>query len=70
LTSTGRPIAGKGINPRLITIVKGAGGKPQVRYNRHPLYYFTGDKKPGDATGQAFAAVWYVLSPKGAPIKN
>jgi predicted lipoprotein with Yx(FWY)xxD motif len=70
LTSTGKPIAGKGINPRLITIVKGAGGKPQVRYNRHPLYYFTGDKKPGDATGLGLAGAWFLVSPKGTAIEK
>jgi predicted lipoprotein with Yx(FWY)xxD motif len=75
-TSTGKPLAGKGINARLLGIVKGAGGKPQVTYNRHPLYYwhgggqgYVGDTKPGDAKGQAFFSAWYVLSPKGTPIK-
>jgi predicted lipoprotein with Yx(FWY)xxD motif len=24
----------------------------QVKYAGHPLYYFTGDQKPGDTTGQ------------------
>ena len=70
LTSTGRPKTGKGINARLITIVKGAGGKPQVSYNHHPLYYFSGDRKPGDVNGQALANIWYVLSPQGTPIKK
>ena len=76
-TSTGKPLAGKGINARLLGIAKGAGGKPQVTYNHHPLYYFhggsgagAGDKKPSDVRGQAFFGVWYVLSPKGTPIRK
>jgi predicted lipoprotein with Yx(FWY)xxD motif len=46
-----------------------------VSYNRHPLYYwkggqgYAGDSKPGDANGQKFFNVWYVVSPKGNAIK-
>ena len=69
LTSTGKPLAGKGVNARLFAIVKGAGGKPQVSYNRHPLYRYASDRKAGDANGQAFFGLWYVLSPAGKPIK-
>ena len=76
LTTTGKPIAGKGINASRLRVVRGAGGSRQVSYNRHPLYYFhggfgtgTGDKKAGDARGQGFLSAWYVLSPKGTPIK-
>lgn len=76
LTTTGKPIAGKGIIPSKLRVVRGAGGSRQVSYNRHPLYYFhggysagTGDKKPGDTRGQSFFSAWFVLSPKGTPIK-
>lgn len=76
LTTTGKPIAGKGINGSKLRVVRGAGGSRQVSYNRHPLYYFrggfgtgAGDKKPGDTHGQAVFGAWFVLSPKGAPIK-
>jgi len=76
LTSTGKPVAGKGINARLLGTTKGAGGRRQITYNRHPLYYFRGgvvgpgDKKPGDVLGQGFFQQWYVLSPKGTPIRK
>lgn len=43
-------------------------GKKQATYNKHPLYYFAGDTKPGQAKGQgvnAFGAKWYVLDAKG-----
>lgn len=75
--STGKPLAGKGINASLLGTATGAGGKQQVTYNRHPLYYFhggfgagKGDKMPGDVKGQAFFLVWYVLSPRGTPIRT
>jgi predicted lipoprotein with Yx(FWY)xxD motif len=33
------------------TIVRGDGGGTQVTYNGLPLYFFSGDSKPGDANG-------------------
>jgi len=76
LTSQGQPKAGPGINAALLSIVNGAGGVAQVAYNKHPLYYFAGghgtgagDKKPGDAKGQNFEYSWFVLTPKGNPIR-
>jgi predicted lipoprotein with Yx(FWY)xxD motif len=44
-------------------------GKPQVTYNGHPLYTYTGDSKPGDVNGQgltAFGAGWFALAPSGS----
>jgi predicted lipoprotein with Yx(FWY)xxD motif len=74
--TTGKPLAGKGINASFLGTTKGAGSVQQVTYNHHPLYFFhggsgagPGDKKPGDVKGQAFFHAWYVLSPKGNPIK-
>jgi len=46
-------------------------GSVQVTYNGHPLYYFDGDKQPGQITCQAvvnFGAAWYVVDPKGNAI--
>jgi predicted lipoprotein with Yx(FWY)xxD motif len=76
LLSSGRPLAGTGIRAALLDTFKREDGRVQVRYNRHPLYYFhgdsanPGDKKPGEVNGQDFLHLWYVLSPKGAPIRK
>ena len=77
LTSAGRPRAGKGVGASLLGVYRRSDGKHQVTYNRHPLYYFhgdsstpPGDKKPGDAHGQGLFSEWYVLSPKGNPIRK
>jgi len=46
-------------------------GTVQVTYNGHPLYYFVGDKNPGQIECQAidnFGGAWYVVDPKGNAI--
>ncbi len=46
-------------------------GTVQVTYNGHPLYYFEGDKNPGQIECQAivnFGGAWYVVDPKGNAI--
>ena len=46
-------------------------GTRQVTYNGHPLYYFTGDRNPGETRGQGldrFGGPWYVVAPAGDKI--
>jgi predicted lipoprotein with Yx(FWY)xxD motif len=40
-----------------------ADGKKQSTFKRWPLYYFVGDKAPGDTNGQGVKKVWYVVNP-------
>jgi predicted lipoprotein with Yx(FWY)xxD motif len=64
----GKPVAGKGIIKSKLGTTKRKNGKKQVTYNGHPLYYYAGDNKPGQANGEgldAFGAEWYVLSKSG-----
>lgn len=50
--SAGRqPVAGAGVSGTLGTFTR-ADGKTQVTYNGMPLYYWQGDTKAGQATGQ------------------
>src|SRR6266487_810919 len=66
-----KPIAGPGIRASLLGTTKRKDGKLEVTYNRHPLYYFVTDRKPGQTTGQGlnqFGAPWWVLSPLGKEI--
>jgi len=68
--TNGKPRAGQGVNPRLLGTVRRT--KPagvQVTYNRHPLYFYSSDVKPGQTKGQDFFASWYVVSPTGRAIK-
>jgi predicted lipoprotein with Yx(FWY)xxD motif len=71
LTTKGKPTAGKGVNASLLTTVKRKDGTTEVVYNHHPLYYYAGDSKAGQVTGQGltqFGAPWYVLNAKGKKI--
>lgn len=75
--SAGAPRAGKGIIASKLATTRRSDGVTQVTYNRHPLYYFSGccgygpgDRRPGDVRGQGVFQLWYVLSPKGAPIRR
>jgi predicted lipoprotein with Yx(FWY)xxD motif len=73
-TTTGTPVAGKGVNKALLGEVSRPGVGEQVTYNGHPLYLF--DKVPGapggenwdEATLPADHGVWWLVSPSGVPI--
>jgi predicted lipoprotein with Yx(FWY)xxD motif len=56
--------AGDGVTGALATFAR-PDGKMQVTYNGIPLYYFGGDGKAGDTTGQGFAGKWFVASATG-----
>lgn len=43
--------------------ITGDDGRKQTTYKGLPLYYFSGDKNPGDANGQGFNNVWYAAVP-------
>jgi predicted lipoprotein with Yx(FWY)xxD motif len=43
--------AGPGVSAAKLGTVKGAGGALQVTYARKPLYWFIGDKAPGQVNG-------------------
>jgi predicted lipoprotein with Yx(FWY)xxD motif len=50
LSATGQPTAGAGVTGQLGTLTR-ADGTTQVTYGGMPLYYWQGDAKPGDVTG-------------------
>jgi predicted lipoprotein with Yx(FWY)xxD motif len=71
LITKGKPHAGTGVRASLLGTTKRKDGKLEVTYNRHPLYYFVSDRKPGQTTGQGvnqFGSPWWVLSPAGKEI--
>lgn len=53
------PASPAGLGGSLTTVAR-ADGSRQVAYNGQPLYFFSGDKNPGDTNGQGIGGVWFV----------
>jgi predicted lipoprotein with Yx(FWY)xxD motif len=66
LIANGTLTAGSGVTGTLTSFTRPDGAK-QVAYNGMPLYYFIGDKKPGDTVGQGKLGVWFVAPVSGSP---
>jgi predicted lipoprotein with Yx(FWY)xxD motif len=72
LTTSGSPKATGGAHSADLGTITRSDGTKQVTYKGHPLYYYVGDPKSGDTSGQgisSFGAAWYVLSPSGNEVK-
>jgi predicted lipoprotein with Yx(FWY)xxD motif len=70
--SSGTPKAGSGVKASLLSTIKRTDGTTQVTYNKHPLYFYSGDSQAGQQNGQglnAFGAVWNVVAPAGVAVK-
>lgn len=71
VTISGMPTAAGGAQGKLLGTTPRTDGTAQVTYAGHPLYYFAGDRAPGDVRGEGlkdFGAGWYVLMPNGQKI--
>jgi predicted lipoprotein with Yx(FWY)xxD motif len=69
--TNGRPRAGKGARSKLLGTTRRRDGKTQVTYRGHPLYYYQGDRKPGQILCQdvdEFGGTWLVVSPTGRAV--
>jgi predicted lipoprotein with Yx(FWY)xxD motif len=67
------PATADAARSELVGTTARADGTRQVTYGGHPLYYFAGDKAPGDTTGQGihnFGGGWYVVAPGGDEIDS
>jgi predicted lipoprotein with Yx(FWY)xxD motif len=53
----------KGLNEGDFGAITREDGKRQTTYKRWPLYYFAGDKAPGDVLGQGLGNVWFAANP-------
>jgi predicted lipoprotein with Yx(FWY)xxD motif len=65
--------AGTGLTAGKLGASRRPSGGPQITYNGHPLYTYTGDHKPGDTNGQgltAFGGAWFALSPAGSQVSG
>jgi predicted lipoprotein with Yx(FWY)xxD motif len=71
--ANGKPTVGSGANAALVATSPRSDGKPQVTYNGHPVYRYSGDQKPGDTNGQgltAFGGGWFTLSAAGDQVSG
>jgi predicted lipoprotein with Yx(FWY)xxD motif len=59
---------GPGLRASKVTTVARRDGGRQLVYNGHPLYSLTADTAPGQASGQGFQGVWFVVSANGRPL--
>ena len=67
LTTSGKPVAGRGVRASLLGTTKRKDGKLEV------TYYFVTDRKPGQTTGQSvnqFGGPWWVISRAGKEIHH
>jgi predicted lipoprotein with Yx(FWY)xxD motif len=69
---TRRPRAGRGAKASLVGTVRRAGGRLQATYAGRPLYYYIGDRKPGQILCQGvseFGGFWRVVRPSGKLVR-
>ncbi|MEU4685420.1 SCO0930 family lipoprotein [Streptomyces xinghaiensis] len=58
------------IDPKLLTTYKRPDGSKQLTVDCWPLYWYTGDEKPGDTNGQGVGGTWFAVAPSGKLIKS
>jgi predicted lipoprotein with Yx(FWY)xxD motif len=66
------PTAISGAKPGLVGITRRSDRRLQVTYAGHPVYYYRGDRSPGEVNCQAaveFGGYWYVLRSNGKAVK-
>jgi predicted lipoprotein with Yx(FWY)xxD motif len=64
-----RPRAGAGVTARRLGAVRRRDGSFQATYGGRPLYYYVGDRKPGQILCQnvlEYDGYWRVVRPSGA----
>jgi predicted lipoprotein with Yx(FWY)xxD motif len=68
----GRLTAGRGVKRSLLATTKRRDGRLQVTYAGRPLYYYVGDRRPGQITCQnvaEFGGTWLVVRPTGKLVR-
>ena len=67
-----RPRAGTGARTSLVGTTRRPGGALQATYAGRPLYYYVGDRRPGQVRCQnvfEFGGLWLVVRPGGRPVR-
>ena len=69
LLTSAKPLAGTGVEAKLLGTTTRRDGKLQVTYNGHPLYYYEADM-PGKIMCQhatMHGGLWLIIKPDGQP---
>ena len=69
LLSTGAPLAGSGVNSKLLGTTKRTDGSVQVTYDGRPLYYYLADTPTKIMCQHAnmHGGLWLIVKPNGQP---
>ena len=69
LLTTGSPLAGAGVEAKLLGTTTRHDGSVQVTYNGHPLYYYSADKvgKVMCQHANMHGGLWLIVKPNGQP---
>jgi predicted lipoprotein with Yx(FWY)xxD motif len=70
--SKGALRAGKGIKRGLVGTTRRRNGRRQVTYDGWPVYYYVGDRRPGEIRCQnvvEFGGTWLVVRPNGRLVR-
>jgi predicted lipoprotein with Yx(FWY)xxD motif len=71
--TSGTPKAGSGVTASMLGTITRSDNTTQVTYNKHPLYYYSGDSGTGQHNGQgadAFGAKWFAVTPAGGAVSG
>ncbi|MET9699744.1 SCO0930 family lipoprotein [Streptomyces sp. NPDC006529] len=55
----------EGVDPKLLSTYTRADGTRQLAVACRPLYWFTGDRSPGDTAGQGVGGSWFAVTADG-----
>lgn len=70
LLTQAAPVGAAGVTASLVgTTTRSDGGK-QATYKSWPLYYYAGDRQPGDLKGQGVGGNWFVVGADGSLVKQ
>jgi predicted lipoprotein with Yx(FWY)xxD motif len=67
-----RPVGRKGARTEWTGTIRRSDGKLQATYAGRPLYYYVGDREPGQVLCQdveEFGGHWYVVRSSGKPVR-
>jgi predicted lipoprotein with Yx(FWY)xxD motif len=67
-----KPKAGRGVRAALLGTTRRSDGRLQVTYGGKPLYYYVGDRSPGQILCQnvsEYGGLWLVIRPSGTLVR-